>query len=156
MINGKLLEEIKHYCSINNIDDIEILINKMIAKGFTIEKYGQTPSKSQHIPEKVEIEVIKEVIKEVPYEVIKEVPIEKIVEISNDVEINRLLKKIDDLEIRHENEINLFKDNRKLQTQQILKLNKEKDDLISEYEIKLLEKDNEINKLKSSRDLYGE
>lgn len=124
MIKSSIMLEINEYCSVNNIKDIDKLINKMLLRGFTIEKYGETPKKSQIIPEKIEI------IKEV--EVIKEV--EKIVNITDDEEINKLTERIDLLE------------KEKLEYNQ----------LIIEYKKKLVDKDNEINRIKSKRDFYGE
>jgi len=44
MIREKLLDEIKQYCKLNNIDDVESLINKMLQQGFTIEKFGEKPN----------------------------------------------------------------------------------------------------------------
>lgn len=43
MINDKLLKEIKEYCKLNGIEDVEGLVNKMLKQGFTIEKYGEVP-----------------------------------------------------------------------------------------------------------------
>lgn len=43
MIKDKLLSEIKQYCELNNIEDVEGLVNKMLKQGFTIEKFGETP-----------------------------------------------------------------------------------------------------------------
>lgn len=167
MLKDNTIKDIEAYCEANNIDDVWGLINKMVIRGFSIEKFGETPSKSQDIPEVVEKEVIKEVIKEVPFEVVKEVEVikevEKIVNVADDVEINKLLKKIDELETSHKEDIELFKENRKAQTQQIMKLNKEKDILQEKLDsadadckLKLAEKDKEITKLKSRKDFYGE
>lgn len=79
------------YCELNNITDIDTLAKKIFQRGFTIEKYGETPS----LAKSKEVQVIKEVIKEVPVEkivekiveVIKEVPVEKIVEIIKEVPV---------------------------------------------------------------------
>ena len=43
MINNKLLEEIKEYCELNNIEDIDKEINRLLRIGFNIEKYGVSP-----------------------------------------------------------------------------------------------------------------
>ncbi len=79
------------YCEINNIKDVESLAKKVFQRGFTIEKYGETPSMVKGKETVIEKEVIKEIIKEVPVEkiveVIKEVPVEKIVEIIKEVPI---------------------------------------------------------------------
>lgn len=51
MINKKLLDEITEYCKVNNLD-ISELINKMLTRGFTIEKYGETPIKHEVVIKK--------------------------------------------------------------------------------------------------------
>jgi len=43
MVKETLLNEIKLYCKANNIVDVEALVNSMLERGFTIEKYGETP-----------------------------------------------------------------------------------------------------------------
>lgn len=88
------------YCEINKITDVEGLAKKLFQRGFTIEKYGETPS----IAKGKEIEVIKEVIKEVPVEkiveviknveTVKEVPVEKIVEVVKEVKVEVPVEKI--------------------------------------------------------------
>ena len=60
MINIKLMEEIKQYCELNNIEDLDKEINRLLRIGFNIEKYGTSPfSFVQH-------EKIKEYIDENP------------------------------------------------------------------------------------------
>ena len=86
-------DEFIKYCEINQITDIEGTAKKIFQRGFTIEKYGETPTTAKGR----DIEVIKEVIKEVPVEkiveviktieVIKEVPVEKIVEVIKEVPV---------------------------------------------------------------------
>lgn len=86
-------DEFIRYCELNNITDIEGTAKKIFQRGFTIEKYGETPTTAKG----KEVEVIKEVIKEVPVEkiveiiktveVIKEIPVEKIVEIIKEVPV---------------------------------------------------------------------
>jgi hypothetical protein len=86
-------DEFIKYCEINQISDIEGTAKKIFQRGFTIEKYGETPTTAKGR----DIEVIKEVIKEVPIEkiveviktveVIKEVPVEKIVQVIKEVPI---------------------------------------------------------------------
>lgn len=81
------------YCEINGIDNIEKLAKETFERGFSLLKYGETPTGNVSIKEKI-VEVIKEVIvekqtppeiryieKEVPIEIIKEVIVEKIVEV---------------------------------------------------------------------------
>ena len=43
MINNKLYQEIKEYCELNNIEDINKEINRLLRIGFNIEKYGTSP-----------------------------------------------------------------------------------------------------------------
>jgi hypothetical protein len=84
-------DEFLRYCEINKIDNIEPLANKIFQRGFTIEKYGETPSMVKGKETIVEKEVLREIIKEVPVEkiveVIKEVPVEKIVEVIKEVPV---------------------------------------------------------------------
>lgn len=159
-IKTTIIAEIKEYCRVNGISNVDEFANMALNRGFTIAKYGETPSTSQNIPEVIEKEVIKEVIKEVPFEVIKEVEVvkevEKIVNVADDVEINKLLKKIEDLEASHKETIDLLKKGRMEQTQTIMRLNKEKDLLKEDCDKQLKVKDEQITKLKSSKDFYGE
>jgi len=74
-IPKKLRKEIKDYCVLNNITDVDTFILKCLKQGVYVEKYGTTPFKIGNIePQIIEKEIIKEVEK------IIEVPIEKIVE----------------------------------------------------------------------------
>ena len=83
------------YCEINGIEDIDKLAKETFERGFSLLKYGETPTGNSTIKEKI-VEVIKEVIiekqlppeiKYVDREVIKEVPVEKIVEVIKEVPI---------------------------------------------------------------------
>jgi hypothetical protein len=86
-------DEFIKYCEINQISDIEGTAKKIFQRGFTIEKYGETPTTAKGR----DVEVIKEVIKEIPVEkiveviktveVIKEVPVERIVEVIKEVPV---------------------------------------------------------------------
>ena len=59
------------YCELNNIKDVNKIANETFSRGFSLLKYGETPSGNS-----VEKEKIIEVIKEIPIEIVKEVPIE--------------------------------------------------------------------------------
>jgi hypothetical protein len=83
-VPSNLYDEIKLYCKVNNIENIDNFVNKLIKQGFTIEKYGATP-------------------KERIVEIIKEVPIEKIV--TDDQQIKDINDKLD-LEIAKNEELN--------------------------------------------------
>ncbi len=83
------------YCEINGIEDIDKLAKETFERGFSLLKYGETPTGNSTIKEKI-VEVIKEIIiekqlppeiKYVDREVIKEVPVEKIVEVIKEVPI---------------------------------------------------------------------
>ena len=131
-------KEIYDFCLLNKILDIDGFINKCFKNGFHIEKYGfigedsgktlndgEKDLKTGGIQEKrVEIEVIREIRVEVPVEVIKEVEkvvevikevpvekiIEKIVEVSDDTQINELLLKIQQLENRSPEIVEVIKE----------------------------------------------
>jgi hypothetical protein len=101
------------YCEINGVENIDKLAKETFERGFSLLKYGETPTGNSTIKEKI-VEVIKEVpiqikgdTQVVTKEIIKEVPVEKIVEkiveITNNEEIERLLKKNSELEIELEN-----------------------------------------------------
>ena len=97
----KLKNEIKSYCKLNNIGDVDGFIINMVKQGLTIEKYGSTPGNIE--PQVIEKEVIKEV--EVIKEIIKEVPVDRIVEkeiikevlITDNEHIGELTEKINNL-----------------------------------------------------------
>lgn len=59
-MDSKLLKEIESYCKMNDIDDVDGLINKMLKVGFDIEKYG--PNMSVNLPKVVKEKVVKEKI----------------------------------------------------------------------------------------------
>jgi hypothetical protein len=106
-------KEFIQYCELNNIQDVDKKAKETFNRGFTILKYGETPSHikgkevtiEKEIIKEVEkiveitveklvevpVEVIREVIREVPVEVIKEVikevPVEVIREIIKEVPI---------------------------------------------------------------------
>jgi len=87
----KQISNVRSYCDLNNIEDIDGFILQCFIDGYNIKKYGLIGdiTDSKIIEKEVEkiIEVVKEV--EVPVEVIKEVrvevPIEKIVEVIKEV-----------------------------------------------------------------------
>lgn len=84
-------KEFVQYCELNNIQDVDKKAKETFNRGFTILKYGETPShikgKEVTIEKEIEkivevtveklvevpVEVIREVIREVPVEVIKEI-----------------------------------------------------------------------------------
>lgn len=68
-IPKSLNDEIWNYCRLNNIPNIEEFTIKLLKQGFTIEKFGATPT-----PKEIIVEKIIEKIIEVPVEKIVEVP----------------------------------------------------------------------------------
>ena len=74
-------DEFFEYCELNQIKNPEQLAKKLFNLGFSIEKYGETPTGVRSKEKIVEKEVIKEVIKEVKVEVPVEKIVEKIIEI---------------------------------------------------------------------------
>ena len=111
-IPKKIKDEINEYCKLNNIDNIESFILKVLKSGFDIEKYGLlndvTPKiiekevekivyrdviKEVPVVEYVEVEKPVEIIKEVPVQVIKEVIVEKEIEKQIPIE-NQVIKEV--------------------------------------------------------------
>jgi len=68
-----LKEDIWEYCKLNDITNIDEFTTKLVRQGFTIEKFGATPT----------TKIVEKII-----EKIVEVPVEKIVERTIEVPIN--------------------------------------------------------------------
>jgi hypothetical protein len=93
--------DIQSYCKTNNIEDVEKFVKDCFRQGFDVKKYGvlgdENPSKTVEVQE---IEVIKEVIKEirveVPVEIIKEVIVEKPIELTKEVIVEKIIEKNND------------------------------------------------------------
>jgi hypothetical protein len=157
----ELKDEIWDFCRVNSITNLDSFTVNLIKQGFAIEKYGNSPTPPQIIEKEVikEVEVVKEVekiiekivevIKEVPVEkiveVIKEVPVEKIVEkiITNDSQIKELVLKIEKLEKELEDSKN----------NNLKQIGDKEKDLLNK--VTLLEKDLELEKLKTSNSGLG-
>ena len=90
MVNKELYSEIEDYCALNELD-IPKTLNEALRSGFTILKFGMGPNTGRIIEKPVE--VIKEVIKEVPVDRIVEVEkiVERIVEI--EVPVDKIIEK---------------------------------------------------------------
>ena len=69
--------EFIQYCELNKIDNVDKLAQETFNRGFSLLKYGETPSGSSTEKEKI-VEVVKYV--EVPVEIIKEVKVIQVVE----------------------------------------------------------------------------
>jgi len=99
-LTASQLKSVQEYCKLNNIEDVDMFITKCYTEGFNIKKYGTMGNDSQ--PNIVEMEIIKEVIKEVPVEVIKtvevvkevlvEVPVKNIIEVEKPNDKTKLLQ----------------------------------------------------------------
>lgn len=120
-------DEIWDYCRINNISNIDEFTVKLVKQGFTMEKYGATPTPNLKVIEKI-IEKIVEVPVEKIVERVVEVPIQMI-----DTELSENLK----------NHIKLVEQLRG----ELLEIT----NMSSE-----LNKQLEIEKNKNKRDIYGE
>jgi hypothetical protein len=92
-LTSSQLSSVNEYCKLNNIEDVDKFITKCFVNGFNTTKYGLLgDDKEPNVIEKEvikEVEVIKEIIKEVPVEVIKEIVkyVETPVEIIKEVEV---------------------------------------------------------------------
>lgn len=106
IFNKETLGSVESFCKLNNIEDKEDFIYLCFKQGFDIKKFGllgetlnegEKDLKTSGIEEKrVEIEVIREIRVEVPVEKI----VERIVNVTDDTKINELLLKIQQLENR--------------------------------------------------------
>jgi len=85
----KLKDEIKLFCDLNKIKDIDKFIVSVIQIGFNIEKYGNAPWRQEIEVEKI-VDIEKEVIKE----------IEKKVFITDDEKVGELMEELDHLRER--------------------------------------------------------
>ena len=147
-IPKNLKDEIWEYCRVNNISNIDEFKLKLIQQGFTIEKFGATPTPKEKIVEKV-IEVEKIVEKVV--EKIIEVPVETIVEKEVFITDNEEIKKLADTVSSLENQLSTtrvsYKKDIEVYHEQVVKLNEELTDVKEE-----LDKEKKKNK----KDFYGE
>jgi hypothetical protein len=134
-------KEFTQYCELNKIEDVGKLAKETFNRGFSILKYGETPTgnskvkvvekevikeviieKIVEVIKEVPVEVIKEIIKEVPIEVIKEVPVEikgdtQIItkEVIKEVPVEKIVEVVKETENTQEIE-RLTKENKKLQS----------------------------------------
>ena len=139
---NKINDEIKEYCKINNITDVDAFIIEKISTGFNIEKYGNAPFIQEVIVEKeVPIETIKEIIIEkevevqVPVEIIKEIPVEKVV--IKEVEIEKEIFITDDKKVLSMGEeINTLKKTIHTKEQMITNIDSKLSEISKKYEIK--------------------
>jgi hypothetical protein len=169
MIDSVLLDRIKEYCKLNEIEDLDSFINDITKVGFNTKMYGPTPFGGGK-PEIKEVEVIKEVIKEVIVEkevdVIKEVEVivEKEVFVTDDEANKELQKKLTETTQLIQEMTLDFDAERNVSTQMIDELNASVITLnrnISDLEGQIKQLEGELieakaNKKPTIRDIYGE
>ena len=86
------LKDLKAFCSLNKIEDMDAFILHCFEKGYNVEKYGLLGKMGGEQEKWVEKEVIREKRVEIPVEIIKEV--EKVVEVIKEVPVDRVVEKI--------------------------------------------------------------
>lgn len=84
-INSKYENDIKQYCKLNNIEDVNLFVTQCFKQGFDINKYGFLGNSLNEGEKHLITEVIVEKRIEIPVEVIKEV--EKIIEVPVEVKV---------------------------------------------------------------------
>lgn len=139
VVNKELHTEIKKYCELNEIVDIDKFIEDILKQGFHIEKYGMGPIKPKEVTTEIEkiVEVIKEVPVEVIKEVIKEVPVDKIVEVEKIVEkiVTKEVYITDDEEVKKLGEdVEVLRKEVATQVKIVFEVSRERDDLRTEVE----------------------
>jgi hypothetical protein len=122
IFNKTTMQAVSAFCEANNIEDKDDFIYLCFKQGFDIKKFGllgetlnegEKHLKTGGIEEKqVEIEVIREIRVEVPVEKI----VERIVTITDDTKINELLLKIQQLENRPPETVEVVKEVEKVVT----------------------------------------
>ena len=138
-IPKKLKDEIWEYCRLNDISNIDEFIIKMVRQGYTVEKFGSTPLGMGEIQE---VEKIVEKVVEIPVEKI----VEKEIYITDDEQVKNLTDKISQLnrELEEERKNFSIKTNEMENNSQ-----KQKDDIIKQYNLKISDLNNKISQLES-------
>ena len=110
IFNSRVLDQIKSYCTLNNIEDVDKFISNCFTQGFNIEKYGLLGKTLNEGEKQVIKEVIVEKRVEIPIEVIKEV--EKIVEVPVEVikEVEKIVEVIKEVIVEKEVPVELIKE----------------------------------------------
>jgi hypothetical protein len=161
-LSKKLLDEIWDYCRLNKITDVDGFIEKMVQQGYTVEKYGATPSE-RVVEKEVEKIVQVEKIVEKPVEIIKEVEkiVEKEVYITDDEATKELTEKIEGLnqQIRQlEKDKETLVEAEKIQVKIVFKVSKERNALREDVErlTQELEAEKAKPKVEEKKDIYGD
>lgn len=89
-INNKLLNDIKEYCSYNDIEDVSGYINKLLKKSFMEEKYGKKPDIFNKQEKQVTNEVSNKPIEEVKIEETPKLDNKEVPKESNSINLERL------------------------------------------------------------------
>ena len=72
-LTQKEIKDIQQFCNLNKIEDIPTFLHTCTWKGYEVEKFGLLRNMCGIQEKRVEIEVIREKLVEIPFEVIKEV-----------------------------------------------------------------------------------
>lgn len=155
IFNSRVLDQIKSYCTLNNIEDVDMLISNCFTQGFNIEKYGLL-GKTLNEGEKQAIkEVIVEKRVEIPIEVIKE--IEKIVEVPVDriIEVEKIVEVPIEVIVEKEviKEIPVEKVVTKIEYISDKTTEDELGGIIAKLEEKMSKKDEELDELRRNLDI---
>jgi len=152
--------EFTQFCEMNNITNIEKKAQETFNRGFTILKYGETPTGNKII-EYVEVpkEIIKEVMVEKVVERIVEVPVEVIREIIKEVKVEVPVEVIKEVivEKKGKNKTITKEVIKEVPVERIVEVVKE---VVNNDEIERLTKENErlsndLNKITTSLDKLG-
>ena len=102
------MQSVSAFCDANNIEDKDDFIYLCFKQGFDIKKFGLLGETLNEGEKRVEIEVIREIQ--------VEVPVERIVTVTDETKINELLLKIQQLENRPPETVEVVKEVEKVVT----------------------------------------
>jgi hypothetical protein len=141
-LNKTQIKDVREYCKLNDIVDLDFFIRSCFIQGYNIKKYGLLGGDSEK-PGEAPIETVKQIVIEVPVEVEKvvekivEVPVEKIVYIYDKKEedvVTNIVNNCDKMEeIIFQKEQEILEINQKFSTkmeEQSNNFQKEKNELL--------------------------
>jgi hypothetical protein len=108
IFNKTTMQSVSAFCDANNIEDKDDFIYLCFKQGFDIKKFGLLGETLNEGEKRVEIEVIREIQ--------VEVPVERIVTVTDETKINELLLKIQQLENRPPEIVEVIKEVEKVVT----------------------------------------
>jgi hypothetical protein len=108
IFNKTTMQSVSAFCDANNIEDKDDFIYLCFKQGFDIKKFGLLGETLNEGEKRVEIEVIREIQ--------VEVPVERIVTVTDETKINELLLKIQQLENRPPETVEVVKEVEKVVT----------------------------------------